>query len=184
MLRDNEGKVHATGAMRTISTFEQEYVFLGPKGSITLNLPKKANIGGIASGRLLVTLDEDWTPSGGTGFAAGSMISYDLAEWKQDPLRARPRLVFQPGPRQALSGFSATRDLLILTILDNVQGKAFVYKYDQGAWRATAIPLPENANIGLPAASNETDEVMFTVSKYLTPTSLWYFDAARDQHFF
>ncbi|OSJ02490.1 hypothetical protein BSZ16_17085 [Bradyrhizobium canariense] len=80
--------------------------------------------------------------------------------------------MFQPGPRQALSGFSATRHLLILTILDNVQGKAFVYKCDQGAWRATAIPLPENASVGLPAASNETDEVMFTVSNYPTPTSL------------
>ncbi|OSI27929.1 prolyl oligopeptidase family protein [Bradyrhizobium canariense] len=135
-------------------------------------MPKKGNIGGIASGRLLVTLDEDWKPSGGTAFAAGSMISYDVAEWKQDPLRARPWLVFQPGPRQALSGFSATRHLLILTILDNVQGKAFVYKCDQGAWRATAIPLPENASVGLPAASNETDEVMFTVSNYPTPTSL------------
>ncbi|WP_224742080.1 hypothetical protein [Bradyrhizobium sp. 2S1] len=132
-LRDSAGTVHATGAVRTISTFEYEYVLFGPKGPIKLNLPKKATIGGIASGRLLVTLDEEWTPSGGTRFAAGSIISYDLAEWKQDPLRARPSLVFQPGPRQALSGFSATRNLLILTTRDKVQSKAFVYKYDQGA---------------------------------------------------
>ncbi|MBR0868118.1 prolyl oligopeptidase [Bradyrhizobium diazoefficiens] len=180
-LRDSEGTVHATGAVRTISTFEYEYVLFGPKGPIKLNLPKKATIGGIASGRLLVTLNEEWTPSGGTRFAAGSIISYDLAEWKQDPLRARPSLVFQPGPRQALSGFSATRNLLILTTLDNVQSKAFVYKYDQDAWRATPIPLPENASIGLPAASNETDEVMFTVSSFLRPTSLWYFDAATER---
>ncbi|WP_274535701.1 hypothetical protein [Bradyrhizobium canariense] len=43
-------------------------------------MPKKGNIGGIASGRLLVTLDEDWKPSGGTAFAAGSMISYAVAD--------------------------------------------------------------------------------------------------------
>lgn len=29
VLRDNEGKVHATGAMRAISFFEQEYVLFG-----------------------------------------------------------------------------------------------------------------------------------------------------------
>ncbi|MGX9432227.1 hypothetical protein [Bradyrhizobium sp. LeoA1S1] len=113
VLRDSEGKVHATGAMRAISRFEQEYVLFGPKGPIKLNLPKKANIGGIASGRLLVTLNEDWAPSGDSRFAAGSMISYDLDEWKQDPLSARPSLVFQPAARQALGGFAATRSLLI-----------------------------------------------------------------------
>lgn len=116
MLRDSDGTVHATGAVRAISSFENEYVLFGPERPIKLNLPRKANIGGIASGRLLVTLNEDWTPpSGDARFAAGSIISYDLAEWKQDPLRARPTLVFQSGPRQALSGFRATRNLLILT---------------------------------------------------------------------
>ncbi|MBO4227513.1 prolyl oligopeptidase family protein [Bradyrhizobium neotropicale] len=181
VLRDSEGKVHATGAMRAISAFEYEYVLFGPKGPIKLNLPKKTNIGGIASGRLLVTLEEDWAPSGDSRFAAGSMISYDLDEWKQDPLSARPSLVFQPAPRQALGGFAATKSLLILTILDNVQGKAFVYKYDQGAWRATPIPLPENASVSLQTASHATEEVMFAVSNYLTPTSLYYFDAASQR---
>jgi len=181
VLRDSEGRIHATGAIRSISSFEHEYVLFGSK-PIKLNLPKKATIGGIASGRLLVRLNEDWMPpSGDTPFSAGSIISYDLAEWKQDPLRAGPTLVFKPGPRQALSGFTATRNLLILTILDNVQSRAFVYKYNQGAWQATAIPLPENANVRLAAASHETDEAMFTVSSFLSPTILWYFDAATER---
>ncbi|MFH0303109.1 hypothetical protein AAFX91_39375 [Bradyrhizobium sp. 31Argb] len=68
-----------------------------------------------------------------------------------------------------------------LTILDNVQGKAFVYKYDQGTWRATPIPLPENASVSLQAASDETEEVMFAVSNFLRPTSLYYFDAASQR---
>ncbi|WP_229176719.1 MULTISPECIES: prolyl oligopeptidase family serine peptidase [Bradyrhizobium] len=180
VLRDSEGHIHAAGAVRLINSFDYEYVLFTPNGPIKLNLPKKAAIVAIASGRLLVKLDEQWTPSGGPSFAAGSMISYDLAEWKQDPLRARPSLVFQPGPRQALSGFSRTRNLLILTILDNVQSKAFVYKYDQGAWSATPIPLPDNANVSLSATSAEADQVMFTVSNYLRPTTLWYFDAASN----
>ncbi|WP_245287644.1 prolyl oligopeptidase family serine peptidase [Bradyrhizobium elkanii] len=68
-----------------------------------------------------------------------------------------------------------------LTILDNVQGKAFVYKYDQGTRRATPIPLPENASVSLQAASDETEEVMFAVSNFLRPTSLYYFDAASQR---
>lgn len=181
VLRHNEGKVHAAGAMRAISFFEQEYVLFGPNGPIKLNLPKKANISGIVTGRLLVTLDEDWILSGSTRFAAGSMISYGLSKWKQDPLRAMPSLVFQPEPRQALSGFAVTKNLLILAIPDNIQSKAFIYRYDQGTWRAAPIPLPTNENVSLSAASEETDVVLFTVSNYLGPTSLWYFDAASER---
>ncbi|MCA1530892.1 prolyl oligopeptidase family serine peptidase, partial [Bradyrhizobium yuanmingense] len=125
-------------------------------------------------------LDEDWAPFGGAGFRGGSMISYDLAEWKRDPLHARPSLVFQPGPRQELSGFLISKSLLILTVLDNLQGKAFTYKYDRGTWRVTSIPLPENANVSLLTASDTSDRVVFTVSNYLKPTSLWYFDAETE----
>ncbi|MCP1838417.1 prolyl oligopeptidase [Bradyrhizobium sp. USDA 4524] len=177
VLRDSEGHVHATGAIRAIGFFEHEYVLFRPDGSVKLNLPKKAEIAGLVSNRLLVKLEEAWTPSGDVSFSAGSLISYDLNEWKQDPLRAKASLVFQPGPRQALSGLSFTKNLLILTILDNVQSRAFVYKYDQGAWSATPIQLPEHTNVSVTAASDEADHAMFAVSSYLRPTSVWYFDA-------
>ncbi|MCA1378798.1 S9 family peptidase [Bradyrhizobium sp. IC4060] len=184
VLRDNEGAVHATGAIRVTSRDEREYILLGPKGPIKLRLPKRAEIGGITAGRLLVKLDndldEDWAPFGGAGFRAGSIISYDLAEWKRDPLHARPSLVFQPGPRQELRGFHISKSLLILTVLDNLQGKAFTYKYDRGTWRVTSIALPENADVSLLTASDTSDRVVFTVSNYLKPTSLWYFDAETE----
>ncbi|WP_442547662.1 prolyl oligopeptidase family serine peptidase [Bradyrhizobium ottawaense] len=172
-----ERRIDVTGVERRINGFERQYVLFGPAGPIELDLPTKASIVGIASGRLLVKLDEDWIRSGDTSFKAGSMISYDLAEWKQDPLRAKPSVVFQPNSRQALRGFGSTRNFLVLTILDNVQSKAFVYRYDQSAWHATPVPLPENATVSLSATSAQADEMTFTVSDYLTPTSIWYFDA-------
>ncbi|MCP3415696.1 prolyl oligopeptidase family serine peptidase [Bradyrhizobium brasilense] len=177
VLRDSEGRIHATGAIRIISSVEYEYVLFRPDGPIKLNLPKKAAIVGLVSGRLLVKLDEKWTPSGDISFGAGSLISYDLPEWKQDPLRAKASLVFQPGPRQSLSGLSSTKNFVILTILENVQSKAFVYKYDQGAWSAAPIPLPQHTNVSVSAVSEQADQAMFTVSNYLRPTSIWYFDA-------
>ncbi|PAY08678.1 S9 family peptidase [Bradyrhizobium sp. UFLA03-84] len=177
VLRDNEGHVHATGVIRAIGFFEHEYVLFRPDGVVKLNLPKKAEIVGLVNHRLLVKLDEEWTPSGDVSFSAGSVISYDLTEWKQELLNAKASLVFKPRPRQALSGLSFTKNLLILTILDNVQSKAFVYKYDQGAWSATPIQLPEHTNVSVTAASDEADQAMFAVSSYLRPTSLWYFDA-------
>ncbi|MBH5371002.1 prolyl oligopeptidase family serine peptidase [Bradyrhizobium glycinis] len=177
VLRDSEGHIHATGAVRAINTFGSEYVVFRPDGPVKLNLPKKAEIVTLACGRLLVKLDEDWAPSEDNRFTAGSVISYDLDEWKQDPLRTKASLVFQPGPRQALSELTATKNFLILTILENVQSKAFVYKHAQGAWSATPIPLPEHTGVSLSVTYDEADRVMITVSSYLGPTSVWYFDA-------
>ncbi|TWB93130.1 prolyl oligopeptidase [Bradyrhizobium macuxiense] len=176
VLRDSEGRIHATGAIRVISSVECEYVVFRPDGPIKLNLPKKAAIVGLASGRLLVNLDEEWEPDD-VRFETGSLISYDLAEWKQDPLRAKASLVFQPRSRQALSGLSSTKNFLILTILENVQSKVFLYKYDKKAWSSTPIPLPQHTNVNVSAASRQADQAMFTVSNYLRPTSIWYFDA-------
>ncbi|MBB4396541.1 prolyl oligopeptidase family serine peptidase [Bradyrhizobium sp. ERR14] len=37
--------------------------------------------------------------------------------------------------------------------------------------------MPEHTNVSLSATYDEPDRVIFTVSSYLRPTSVWYFDA-------
>jgi prolyl oligopeptidase len=178
VLRDSEGQVHATGAFRVIDTFRYESVIFRPGGNVVLPLPKRASLAGIVDGRLLATLDEPWEAAADLRFTADSVISYDLAEWKRDPLGARPALVWAPGARQTLSGVSTTRGKLILTILDNVRGRAFAYDFVGGAWRATEIDLPRNASIGVAAAADDSDQAMFSVTDYLNPTSLFHYDGA------
>jgi prolyl oligopeptidase len=179
VLRDAQGRVHAVGAARGVNFFEREYTVFTPRGNVVLPLPRKASPAGIVDGRLLVTLDEPWQAGPGLSFATDSVVSYDLAQWRRDPLRARPSLVWAPGPRQTLSGVATTRNTLLLTVLDNVRGRAFTYNYVNGAWRATPVALPQNATIGIAGASDESDLAMFTVTDYLQPTSLYLFDAAR-----
>ena len=178
VLRDAAGKVHGMGVVRGINFFDREYVLLTPKGPVSLPLPRKAAPAGIADGRLLVTLRQDWQAAPNLAFKTDSLVSYDLAEWKRDPLKALPSLVFAPGPRQTLGGVATTRDKLLLTILDNVRGQAFVYDRVGGAWKKTPVALPKNATIGVAAASDDDDTAMFSVTDYLTPTTLWYMDAS------
>jgi prolyl oligopeptidase len=108
------------------------------------------------------------------------VISYDLAEWQRDPNGARPSLVWAPAPRQTLNGVSTTHGNLLLSILDNVRGRAFAYRYAEGAWRSRPIALPQNATIGIAAASDRDEQAMFSVTDFLTPNSLWLFDAASN----
>ena len=178
VVRDNRGVVHAKGAMRGLNFFESEYVLFTPKGPLKLNVPKKSSPGGIIDGRLLLSIREDWSPAPGLDFKSGSLISYDLAQWKRDPNKARPSLVFAPNARQTLRSVATTRDALILTILDNVRGRAFTYNYAGGRWTSRPVPLPANATIGVTAASDTDNLAMFSVTDYLTPTTLSLYDAA------
>jgi prolyl oligopeptidase len=176
-LRDNRGVVHGVIGQRGVNFFDREYTLLTAKGPVKLDLPKKSGPAGIVDGRLLLTVREDWAPAGGRTFKAGSLLSYDLKGWKKDPNKASVSLVFEPNARQTLGSVAVTRNKLILTILDNVRGKAFAYDHAGGAWKATPIRLPDNATIGLTAAADETDQVMFSAANYLSPTALHYYDA-------
>lgn len=178
VLRDPEGRVHGVGAYRGLDFFHSEYVIFRAGGNVTLPIPQRASLAGIVDGRLLVTLDEAWDAGEGLDFAPDSVVSYDLAEWERDPVRARPSLVWAPGPRQTLSGVATTNGRLLVSILDNVRGRAFAYDFVEGGWRSTEIALPRNATIGLAAASDQNEQAMFTVTGYLTPTSLWFYDGA------
>lgn len=178
VLRDGAGRAHGLIGYRNVGSHETRYTLLRPQGDVALNLPDRVNLEGIVDGRLLVRLSESWQAPGGPRFATDSLISYDLEEWKRDPLAARPSLVFAPGPRQTLSGVATTKDRLLVNILDNVRGRAFVYDYAGGKWRSSEIALPRNATIGIAAASDTEDQAMFTVTDYLTPSTLWWYDAA------
>ncbi|MGZ8999240.1 MAG: prolyl oligopeptidase family serine peptidase, partial [Allosphingosinicella sp.] len=178
VLRDSAGRVHAVGAFRIIDTFNYESVIFRPDGNVVLPFPRRASVAGIVDGRLLVTLDEPWQAAPDLRFLADSVVSYDLAQWKKDPLKARPALVWAPGPRQTLSGVATTKGKLILTMLDNVRGRAFAWDFAGGAWRNSEIALPRNATIAVAAAADDSEQAMFSVTDYLTPNSLWFYDGA------
>jgi prolyl oligopeptidase len=178
VLRDSDGRAHGVGAVRGLDFFHRQVTLFRPGGNLVLNLPGRASLAGIIDGRVLVTLDEPWDAAPGLHFATDSIISYDLAQWERDPNAARPSLVWAPGPRQTLSNVGTTHGKLIVDILDNVRGRAFAMDYADGAWRSAEIALPHNATIGLAAASDRTEQAMFSVTDYLTPNSLWFWDGA------
>jgi prolyl oligopeptidase len=178
VVRDNDGRVHGVGAFRGVDFFHNQFVLFRPGGNVILNIPQRASPAGIVDGRLLITLDEPWDAGPRLRFPTDSIVSYDLAEWVRDPNAARPSLVWAPGPRQTLSGVATTHGKLLVSVLDNVRGRAFAMDYAGGAWRSTEIALPRNATIGVAAASDQDEQAMFSVTDYLTPTRLYHYDGA------
>ena len=140
VLRDSAGRVHGVGRLsRHRFLPDARFILLRPSGNVALDLPDAGqSAGGIVDGRLLVPLDEPWEAAPRPRFATDSLISYDLDEWKRDPLTApaRPGLGAR-APRQTLSGVATTRGRLLVTMLDNVRGRAFAFDYAGGRWRST-----------------------------------------------
>jgi len=179
LLRDNKGTIHARTAFRGISFHETLYYVEKDGEWLKLDIPAKAGLFGIVDGHLLLSTDVDWTVDGQT-FPADSLVAVDLEEWKANPNGARKTLVWAPGPRQTKQGGATTGNALYVTLLDNVVGKVLQFNFEGGpnggAWVSKPVPLPDNATLGIATSSDETEEIMYTVTGFLAPTTLYYSD--------
>jgi prolyl oligopeptidase len=176
----NDGAGHrALLIRRALSFFEAEYRLVGLKGTRKLVLPPKADIVALVAGRFVVSLREDWTPDAGATFPQGSLVSIDLAAASAAPDRLRPTLIYAPGPREAFQQAAATRGHLLISVLDNVKGRAYVYTPEPaGKWSRRRLALPDNVSINIVDTNLHSDRAFLTVTGFLTPTSLWLGDLA------
>ena len=181
LLRDNKGTIHARTAFRGISFHERLYYVEKDGTWLQLDVPKKAGLFGIVDGHLLISTDVDWAVDG-QSFPADSLIAVDLEEWKANPNGAKKTLVWAPGERQTKQGGAVTGNALFVTLLDNVVGKVLQFNYEGGpnggAWVSKPVALPDKATLGIAASSDETDQIMYTVTGFLEPTTLYYTDGS------
>jgi len=88
--------------------------------------------------------------------------------------------VYAPGPREAFDGAVATRDRLIVSIFDNVRGRAYAYAPQSGGgWSAHRLELPDNATLALASADDRGESAFVDVTSFLVPTTLYAIDAVR-----
>ena len=180
-LRDPDGAVLATLIQRYLTFYESEKYLVNADYSTTrLPLPARSSIQGTVGGRMVLTLEQDWTAPTGETFSSGDLIAYDIAELTADPSTARPQLILHPGERDSIEGVTMTRNELVVALYENVRGSVYVLRPQDGSaeWSRTRLDLPENVSVGLGSASSESDQVFINVSGYLNPNSLWLADAS------
>jgi prolyl oligopeptidase len=153
---------------------------IGPKGVRRAALPEKAQFVDLIGGRAIIQSQEEWTPAGSNKpLPAGSLLSVDLAQLRANPARLKPTLIYTPGPREALQGATASKDVLLVSILDNVRGRTLLFRPGpNGSWSRSSLDLPDNSTIGIADASRTGNQALLTVTSFLTPPSLWLADAA------
>ena len=171
------GRTDAVVVRRSVTFFQNQFSLLGDKGPLRIGLPLKAEYQDYVAGHLVFALKEPWR-----GFKAGALIAYDLADLKRDAAAAKPALIFQPGPRQAVQDARATKNRLVVDLLEDVRGAVDVYALADGRWSGRRLSaFPKDANITLVDASDTTDLVFAETEGFLDPTALWLADAASGE---
>jgi prolyl oligopeptidase len=169
VLRDPDGTVRGIGINRQVSFFESERYLLTDRGPLRVPVPLRSSFRAFIAGQLVFSLEEGWGPD----FPTGALVSLDLAACLAGPHSVRPALILAPGPRESVEDAAATRSRLLVTIYRNVQGAAASYRFENGAWHASLLPLPKNASVHIAASTDREDRAFVDVAGFLDPNTLW-----------
>ena len=178
VLRDSKGRTLSV-ISRPLDTFKAETFILTAKGPKKLAIPGKASLVDMIEGRVIIRSQEAWSPAGSKkAFPAGSLLAVDLAALLADPARPRPTLIYTPAAREALQGASATKGMLLVSILDNVQSRTLLFTPGpKGSWSRSMLKLPDNSTVGVVSTSATDNRALLSVTGFLTPPSQWLADA-------
>jgi prolyl oligopeptidase len=165
-----------------INTFESEYFVWTPAGHRKLSLPGKVEVEGLLDNQLIVTLNQDWKPDGlDNTFPQGSVVSLDMEAVNRDPAHLKPTAIFTPNKVEFAQEVQTTKDHLVLTTLEHVQGRAYTYtRSAAGEWTRNKLDLPANQTVDIVPANGSDDRFFLGVQGFLTPSSLLLGDPATN----
>jgi len=178
-LDDGQGH-HAILLARGVNFFEREVSLLTPTGPSRIALPPKADINGLLDNQIIVTLNQDWKPEGlATTFPQGSVVSLDLDAVKKDSLHLNPTIVFAPSAEEFVQEAAVTKNHLLLSTLEHVQGRAYVYtRGTNGQWTKSKLNVPDNVAVSVITTNTSDDQFFLALTGFLTPSSLLLGDAS------
>jgi prolyl oligopeptidase len=136
---------------------------------VKVDVPLDADVN-LVRDQLVVYVRKPWT-TGGTTYENGTLIATSLEDFlagKRDF-----RTVVDPGPRETVNGVSATKDYLLVSMLNNVQGELRRYRFTNGRWSHETVPAPKMGSIRLSSTSPFTNRYFFTYSGFTQPTTLY-----------
>ncbi len=172
---------------RSTSFFQNE-VYVGITGGAwrQLPVPLESELLGLSQGMMLFTVKKDATVFG-SQVKTGALYAFDIASWRENSGATGPapkpiivEKVFEPSATQAFSGVSMTRDLAMVSYLEDVRGRlsevrrtAPTKSGNAGTWAMKAISLPGNKGV-VSSGFSSYREVLYTVfySDFLTPSQM------------
>ncbi|MBX3577012.1 MAG: S9 family peptidase [Rhizobiaceae bacterium] len=166
---------------REIDFYTSELYLVGSDGTlIAAPMPTDAMMWILFKGQMVFSPRTPWTAPDGTLTRPGGLYAFDFRAWAADGTEPTFTTVREPVERVALSGLSATKDRLFVTLLDNVRGRVVALETGEGGWTSTPVVLPDNGDVYINHTDYHGSTVSFSFQDFLTPPSiLWSDDEGR-----
>ncbi len=176
VLHDAQGH-SVTLIERGVTFFDAQTYVRTSRGVERLMLPPKADVQGLLDGRLIVHLHADW-PLGDHPLPQGSIVELKLADVLKDPAHLKPSPIFTPTAQEFVQEASTTRDHLLLTTLEHVQGRVYIYTPGAHGWTKKRLPVPDNMSVEIVSTGTLDNHFFVRLNGFLAPPSVWLGDAA------
>jgi prolyl oligopeptidase len=163
---------------RQITFFTADYFFVKLDGTVVqLPIPRGAEIKGVTQGQLIFTLRDPWTPAGGKRIASGSLVAFPVLAFVQTGKMQPVAVLYTPGPHAMIAqSVSAGQDAVFAPIYEDVIGSIHEFRFVNGKWRATVLPLPKQGSTEPVAANEWGPEVYFVYESFTQPPTLYAYD--------
>jgi prolyl oligopeptidase len=172
---------HVSMVMRRVDFFTSETYLLTPDGAKLIGLPGKTRPYGLLDGQMIVALNEDWKTNG-QSYLQGTVVSLDIKDLQKDPAHPKPTVVFAPTAQEFMQDASITRNHLLLTTLDHVQGRAYEFtRSGKGEWSRKKFDVPDNQSVDIETTNTTDDKFFLSMRGFLTPSTLELGDAATGE---
>ncbi|WP_231691167.1 prolyl oligopeptidase family serine peptidase [Aureliella helgolandensis] len=158
---------------RTIAFYNNELYLRSDSGELTkVDAPNSASKS-VHHQYLLLELRDAWTVNG-QEFVPGSLLLTSFDDFMAG--QREFEVLFEPTDNSSLASFSATRDFLVLNVLEDVKNRLYVMKPTAAGWQKSALRgAPQIGTVGVSAVdSDHSNAYWMTSSDYLTPTTLYY----------
>ena len=124
----------------------------------------------IAGDHLVVRTVSEWTVGGRT-FAPATVVAADVHGFLAGERDFQ--VVAESGGKRVVQSVSATKDHLLVALLDNVQGELWRYAWKDGEWSGEKLPAPPMGSVRVAATDERSNRFFFTYSGFTQPTTLY-----------
>ncbi|MEM1379801.1 MAG: prolyl oligopeptidase family serine peptidase [Pseudomonadota bacterium] len=169
-----DGQRYRGGIFHGETFYDYNWILLGDDNeTVRMPLPKKASVSGYADGDFIVELKEPWE-FGGKTYPTATVVALDEELEKA-------RALIEPTREIAVQSISTSEDQIVVTLLDDIQGRMVRFKKRFGRWRDRDIDLPEGGVVGLRTMDPKTGDIIATFEDPITPDTFYLIEDLKPE---
>ena len=151
------------------------HLFDGEK-LIKINLPQMIDIHGFFNESLILSIEEDWEI-----FKSGSLLEINVNSLLENSIdESDVKIIFEPDGQRFISGVSIGKHQLMVSMLENVNGKITRFMKKDDRWDSKDIEGFQNSTMNIYGQDVWSDNSFISVSNFLEPSSIYHASDGAD----